>query len=76
MSLAWIALVLMAAKTARLRPVLKPLAAAGRMAFSNYILETVVCTWIFYGHGLGLFARVSRVEEAAVVPGVWAVPAR
>jgi uncharacterized protein len=68
-SLAWISLVMIASKTTRLQP----LTAAGRMAFSNYILETVLCTSLFYGHGGGLFARVNRVEEAAVVVAVWAV---
>jgi uncharacterized protein len=34
------------------------IAAAGRMAFSNYIGMSLVMTGIFYGWGLGLFGRV------------------
>jgi uncharacterized protein len=49
------------------------LAAVGRTAFSNYILQTVVATSIFYGHGLGLFGSVSRVEALGVVVAIWAV---
>jgi uncharacterized protein len=49
------------------------LSAVGRTAFSNYILQTVIATTIFYGHGLGLFGRVSRVEQAGVVVAIWAV---
>lgn len=31
----------------------------GKMAMSFYILQTLVCTFIFYGYGAGLFARWS-----------------
>lgn len=37
---------------------LKPLAAVGRTALSNYLLQTLVCTTLFYGYGLGLYGRV------------------
>jgi uncharacterized protein len=49
------------------------LGAVGRMAFSNYILQTVVCTAVFYGHGLGLFGYVDRVGQMGVVLAVWAL---
>src|SRR5262249_20959107 len=32
------------------------LAFVGRMALSNYLLQSVICTWIFDGYGFGLFA--------------------
>ena len=47
--------------------------AMGRMAFTNYILQTVICTFIFYGHGLGLFCRVERAGQMVVVLSVWAL---
>jgi uncharacterized protein len=49
------------------------LAAVGRMAFSNYILQTLIATTIFYGHGLGLFGSVERTGQAAIVLAVWAL---
>lgn len=30
----------------------------GRMALSQYLLQSVVCTWIFNGYGLGLYGKV------------------
>ena len=51
----------------------KPLAAVGRMAFSNYILDTVICTSIFYGFGLGLFGKLSRVQQIEIVFAIWIV---
>ena len=47
------------------------LEAVGRLAFTNYLLQTILCTTIFYGHGLGLFGRVPRAGQVAVVIGVW-----
>ncbi len=51
--------------------VARPLAAAGRMAFSNYIAQSLVCTTIFYGHGVGLFGTLERTEQLLVVVAVW-----
>jgi uncharacterized protein len=47
------------------------LAAAGQMAFTNYIMQTVICTTIFYGHGLGLYSRVSRTAQLGIVLAIW-----
>lgn len=49
----------------------QPLAAVGRMAFTNYILQTVICTTLFYGHGLGMFGSVDRVAQFGIVAAVW-----
>jgi len=45
----------------------------GRMSLSNYLLQTILCTSLFYGHGLGWFATMDRVALVPVVLGVWAV---
>jgi len=47
------------------------LAAVGRTAFSNYLLQTLICTTIFYGYGLGLFGRLERIYLLGVVLAVW-----
>jgi uncharacterized protein len=47
------------------------LAAAGRMAFSNYLGTTLVATTLFYGYGFGLFGTLSRAELYLVVIGIW-----
>ena len=49
------------------------LAAVGRTAFSNYLLQTVIATSIFYGHGLGLFGMVSRIGGLGLVLVIWAI---
>lgn len=51
-----------------------PLAAVGRMAFTNYIAQSLIMTSIFYGgRGLGYWGEVDRVTLWAIVLGVWAL---
>jgi uncharacterized protein len=47
------------------RRALEPLADVGRMAFTNYILQSLVCTFVFYGWGLGLYNKVGPAIGAA-----------
>jgi len=46
---------------------LHKIAPAGRMALSNYLLQSLVCTTIFYGYGLGLFGSVGRAPGLGLV---------
>lgn len=39
---------------------LKVLVSAGRIPLSNYLGQSVVCTLIFYGYGLGLFGQANK----------------
>lgn len=48
------------------------IAAAGRMAFTNYLVTSIVCTTIFYGYGAGLFGALERWQLYIVVLAVWA----
>lgn len=47
------------------------LAKVGKMAFTNYLLMTLICTVIFYGTGFGLFASVDRVGQLMIVIAIW-----
>jgi len=47
--------------------------AAGRMAFSNYLASSLICTTLFYGYGLGWYGSVDRAGLMIVVAGVWAL---
>ena len=51
----------------------RAVAAVGRTALSNYLLQSLICTTVFYGHGLGLFGRVDRVGQLLIVLAVWSV---
>jgi uncharacterized protein len=65
------ALILLVKAGAKL--LIAPLAAVGRMAFTNYIAQSLIMTTIFYGgRGFGLWGEVDRVTLWAIVLGVWA----
>lgn len=68
---AYVGLVMLAVRRGWMAGLQRRLAAAGRMALTNYVAQSVVCTLVFYGHGLGLFARLSRPEQLGVVAVVW-----
>ncbi len=47
------------------------LAAVGRMALSNYLTHSLVCTTLFYGYGIGFFGLINRTGLAAIVLTIW-----
>ena len=47
------------------------LAAVGRMALSNYLLQSVAGVFLFYGIGLGQFNQLMRSEIAIIIVVVW-----
>ncbi len=49
------------------------LAAVGRMALSNYLMQSLICTTLFEGWGLGLFGKLDRFQLLGVVVSIWLV---
>lgn len=47
------------------------LQSAGRMAFTNYIGMSVICSLIFNGHGLALYGTFDRLQQFLVVVFIW-----
>lgn len=73
-SLFYASLLIMLVKSGALRFLTEPLAAAGRMAFTNYIAQSLIMTTIFYGgRGFGLWGEVDRPTLWAIVLAIWAL---
>jgi uncharacterized protein len=53
-------------------PLARRFAAAGRVAFTNYLASSVVMTCLFYGYGAGLYGHLGRAELWLVVLPAWA----
>jgi uncharacterized protein len=68
-----VALIMLVCKAGALPAVRSALANVGRMALTNYVLTSVLCTLFFYGHGMGMFARLERYELLWVMVAVWAI---
>ena len=45
----------------------------GRLALSNYIMQTLFSIWLFYGVGWGLIGVFERYQLTYVCLAVWAV---
>lgn len=72
-SLGYIGFIMLICKTDMLNGPKRVLGSVGRMAFTNYILMSIMATFIFYGHGLGLYGQVERGVQILIVFGIWAV---
>jgi uncharacterized protein len=55
------------------RKMLSLLTPVGRMALTNYLLQSVICVLIFYGYGLGYFGRVGAALALALAVGIFLV---
>lgn len=55
------------------RRILAPLAAPGRMALSNYLGQTLICTTLFYGYGFGLFGQLGAAAGIALTIVIFAL---
>jgi len=67
------ALVMMICKAGLAANLLDRLAAVGRMALTNYLLQSIICTTLFYGYGGNLFGRVDRLGLWGIVLVIWLV---
>ena len=52
---------------------LAPLANAGRMALTNYLLQSLVCTILFYGYGFGLYGRIGAAGGIVLTAAIFLV---
>lgn len=70
-ALAHAATLLLVIRAGWLKVLTDRLAAAGRMAFSNYLMTSVITSLVFCGYGFDLYGTLSRAEQLWVVLGVW-----
>ncbi len=72
-AMGWISAVMLLCRASWSRLFTTPLAAAGRMALTNYLAQTLICTTLFYGHGFGWFGTVDYAGQLAIVSIIWAM---
>jgi uncharacterized protein len=41
------------------------------MAFTNYIMQSVIAGWLFFGYGLGLFGRLGAAPVLATAAVIY-----
>lgn len=71
-SLGYLSMIALIVNAGVLQRATRVLAAAGRMAFTNYLMQTVIATAIFYHWGFGLFGSFDRTERVITVAMIYA----
>ena len=73
LAFSYLGLVMLFCKTTNFAKIKNLFSATGKMAFTNYILTTIISGLIFYGHGLGLFGQTERIFQVLIMFGIWAI---
>ena len=66
-----IGLVMLVCRSGALPWLTRRLGAAGRMALSCYLFDSICCTTLFYGYGFDLTATLHRPMLYAIVLAIW-----
>ena len=72
LAVGWASLILWLLARHRDHPIVPRIAAAGRLALSNYLATSLIMTALFYGWGLGLFAHVRPALLPLFILTTWA----
>ncbi|ARD49099.1 hypothetical protein SporoP33_13200 [Sporosarcina sp. P33] len=72
LTVGWAALFLLLFQVPFLKYITKPFATVGRMAFTTYIMQSVIATLIFYSYGAGLYGKVDIVTGTWLAIGIFA----
>jgi len=69
--MAHVAAIILLYKSHFMQGLFRRLEAVGQMAFTNYIMHSVICTLIFFGYGLNYYAELEFYQLYYVVIGIW-----
>jgi uncharacterized protein len=71
LALGYVGLTVLWANSGRARWLQSTLQAVGRMALTNYLLQSVICGFVFYSYGLAWFGTMGHAAGLLVVFAVW-----
>ncbi|KAF0193538.1 MAG: hypothetical protein FD169_2444 [Bacillota bacterium] len=73
LSLFYVTSIMLLWQADKLTALFSSLAALGRMAFTNYLVQCIVCALLFYGHGLGLMGNISIAYIPVLTVVIYAI---
>ncbi len=71
MALGYIGLIVLFCKFSTRSLIARSLSYVGRMSLTTYLMQSVICTYVFYGHGFGLFGDLDRSAQVVAVLLLW-----
>ena len=71
--MAHVAAIILLYKANYAQTLFRSLEAVGQMALTNYIMQSVICTFFFFGYGLNYYAELEFYQIYFVVLAVWIV---
>jgi uncharacterized protein len=75
LALGYAGVILLLATEGRTEGLVDWAAPLGRTAFTNYVLQSVIFGWIFYGYGFGLFGRLAPAPTFALGVAIYTAQA-
>ncbi|SDN08687.1 DUF418 domain-containing protein [Siphonobacter aquaeclarae] len=71
LTVAHISLIILLIRSGIAAKLWRRLAAVGQLAFTNYVMQSVICTLLFFGYGFGWYARLEYYQLYYVVVAIW-----
>jgi uncharacterized protein len=71
MALGYTGLIVLFCKFSTRSLIARSLSYVGRMSLTTYLMQSVICTYVFYGHGFGLFGDLDRSAQVVAVLLLW-----
>lgn len=71
--MAHVAAIILIFQTGVFKGLFRRLEAVGQMAFTNYIMHSVICTLFFFGYGLNYYAELEYYQIYFLVLVIWAL---
>jgi uncharacterized protein len=72
-SVGYAAVIMLVVQRGTLPRLRRSLAAVGQMAFSNYLLQSIITSILFLGWGFGLAGRLDYAAQLIIVAAIWAL---
>jgi uncharacterized protein len=71
--MAHVSAIILLYKSRYVQPLFRRLEAVGQMALTNYIMQSVICTLVFFGYGLNYYAELDFYQIYFIVLAIWAL---
>ncbi|WP_166786809.1 DUF418 domain-containing protein [Jeotgalibacillus salarius] len=69
----YVASIVLITRKSSIEKMLMPFASVGRMALTNYLMQSIIAVIIFNGYGFGLFGQVSKTQGVLIAIAIYTV---